>query len=58
MSCPSIADNGDVVNFSRTWPAPNLNVTHDDDFVYLSEHVPRATFIGRPEISRATGETG
>ena len=36
-----IADNGDVVNFSRTWPAPNINVAHDDDFVYLSEHDAR-----------------
>ncbi len=51
-----IADNGDIVNSSRAWPAPNLNVSHEDDFVYLSDRDVKSTYIGGPEVSRATND--
>ena len=51
-----MADNGDIVNFSRSWPAPNVNNSHEDDFVYLSGHSGPTTYIGSPQLSNVTHE--
>jgi diguanylate cyclase (GGDEF)-like protein/PAS domain S-box-containing protein len=48
-----IAENGDIVNFTRSWPAASINDGHKDDFVQLSSHLHSGTFIGRPEFSAA-----
>jgi diguanylate cyclase (GGDEF)-like protein/PAS domain S-box-containing protein len=48
-----IADNGDIVNFTRSWPAPNINDAHKEDFVYLSDHARNGTFVGSPQYSKA-----
>jgi diguanylate cyclase (GGDEF)-like protein len=51
-----LADNGEILNFSRSWPAPNVNDAHQDDFVYLSGHPGRGTYIGSPQRSNVSHE--
>ena len=51
-----VADNGDIVNFTRGWPAQNINDSHKDDFVYLSGHTGGGTFIGSPQFSAVAGD--
>ncbi len=47
-----LADNGDVVTYTRGWPARNINDAHRDDFVHLSGHETEGTFVGSPQFSQ------
>ena len=38
------------INFTRGWPAANINDAHKDDFVHLSSHARSGTYIGSPAI--------
>jgi diguanylate cyclase (GGDEF)-like protein len=54
----AIIDNsGDIVNSSQDWPAPNANVSHENDFIYLSENESNSTYISQPVQNRQTGDT-
>jgi diguanylate cyclase (GGDEF)-like protein len=48
--------NGNLINFSRSWPAPSINV-RDRDFtrVLLAANAPK-TFISEPSLSQTTGK--
>jgi diguanylate cyclase (GGDEF)-like protein len=48
---------GNLVGSSRSWPAPAINFSHEDDFVFLSENESAATYVGRPEQSVVTRDT-
>ena len=51
-----VADNGDVVASTLGWPAPNANIAHADDFLYLSGHVESDAYVGSPSYSRLTND--
>jgi diguanylate cyclase (GGDEF)-like protein len=51
-----IGDNGDVVNASQDWPPPNANLSHEDDFIYLSENEVPQTYISKSDRGRAGNE--
>jgi diguanylate cyclase (GGDEF)-like protein len=51
-----LADTGDIVSTTRSWPAVNANGSHKDDFVYLSTHPRDGTFIGSPQYSAIGGD--
>jgi diguanylate cyclase (GGDEF)-like protein len=42
---------GAVVNDSIYWPPPDVDVSHESDFVYLGEHDVPTTYVGRPTES-------
>ena len=46
---------GKVINFSRFWPIPNIDVTDRDFFLGLKTDLDRSSFISSPLINRATG---
>ena len=48
--------NGNLINFSRSWPAPAIDV-RDRDFtrVLLAANAPK-TFISEPSLSQTTGK--
>ena len=52
-----IDNNGDIVNGSQDWPAPNVNVSHEDDFIYLSENESNDTYISLPVKNRLLNDT-
>jgi diguanylate cyclase (GGDEF)-like protein len=53
----AIIDNsGETVNSSQDWPAPNANVSHEDDFIYLSENESNSTYISLPVQNRHSGD--
>ena len=52
-----IDNNGDIINGSQDWPAPNVNVSHEDDFIYLSENVSADTYISLPVKNRLLNDT-
>ena len=51
-----VGDNGDLVSSSRSWPAPAVNLAHENQFIHLSENDSRTTYISRPERSHVTNE--
>ncbi len=54
----AIADSsGDIVNTSREWPAQNENISHEDDFIFLSENQNAKTYISLPVQNRRLDET-
>jgi signal transduction histidine kinase/ActR/RegA family two-component response regulator/HPt (histidine-containing phosphotransfer) domain-containing protein len=50
-----IAANGKVINFSRQWPIPEINVAHLDYFKALSSNPTLRRFISGPVQNRGTG---
>ncbi len=52
-----IDNNGDIINGSQDWPAPNVNVSHEDDFIYLSENDSADTYISLPVKNRLLNDT-
>jgi diguanylate cyclase (GGDEF)-like protein len=52
-----IDNNGDIINGSQDWPAPNVNVSHEDDFIYLSENGSADTYISLPVKNRLLNDT-
>ncbi|HEY1798937.1 MAG TPA: ATP-binding protein [Stellaceae bacterium] len=43
-----IDDEGNVVNYSRTWPVPPINTLHREFFEALRDGDPLGTFVGLP----------
>lgn len=50
-----ITADGTLVNFSRYWPIPKVNVSDRDYFKALRDDPTLATFIGEPVQNRGTG---
>ncbi len=46
---------GKLINFSRYWPIPDINVSDRDYFKALSRDPTLSTFIGEPVQNRGTG---
>ena len=46
---------GNLVNSSRGWPVPTINIADRDTFAYLRDHDDAAPFIGAPARNRASG---
>jgi signal transduction histidine kinase/CheY-like chemotaxis protein/HPt (histidine-containing phosphotransfer) domain-containing protein len=46
---------GAVINFSRFWPIPNIDVTDRDFFTALKNNPQQNTFVSSPIENRATG---
>jgi PAS domain S-box-containing protein len=44
-----------IVNFSRMWPIPVINVSDRDFYRYLRDHNDPGMFIGVPVINKVTG---
>ncbi|MDB5656802.1 MAG: Hpt sensor hybrid histidine kinase [Tardiphaga sp.] len=47
--------DGRLINFSRYWPIPDVNVSDRDYFIDLSRDVDQKSFISRPVKNRGTG---
>ena len=52
-----VGSNGDIVNISRNWPAANENISHEDDFIHLSENATDNTYISLPVGGPLSGDT-
>ena len=50
-----ISADGKLINFSRYWPIPNVDVSDRDYFRVLKSDASLATFISRPVQNRGTG---
>jgi diguanylate cyclase (GGDEF)-like protein/PAS domain S-box-containing protein len=46
---------GQLINFSRQWPAPNINAADRDFFKAFQSDPSLTSFIGKPIHNRATG---
>ena len=51
-----VARNGDIINFSRSWPPPQINVADRDYFQALSGGSFPGTFLSLPVQNRGTGQ--
>ncbi len=51
-----IATNGDVINTSRTFPVPVVNVVDRDYFVTLRDNTIKRDFISAPARNKFTGQ--
>nr|WP_294553149.1 response regulator [uncultured Rhodopila sp.] len=51
-----VAFNGEVINFSRTWPAPAINVADRDYYKALHTQPFDGVFLSVPVQNRGTGE--
>src|ERR1700722_18471487 len=53
----TLADNqGDVVNLSREWPAPKVNISDREYFRYFAKTPDDKMFVATPVSSRASGQ--
>ena len=53
----TLADNqGDVVNLSREWPAPRVNISDREYFRYFAETRDDKMYIAAPVSSRVSGQ--
>ena len=50
-----VGDDGRLVNGSRTWPVPAVDLSDRDYYRHLRQHGDPAVFISAPVISRITG---
>ena len=50
-----IAPDGTLLNFSRYWPIPAVNVADRDYFIALRDHPERLHFISEPVLNRGSG---
>ena len=50
-----IDENGKLLNFSRFWPVPDVNVSDRDYFQALKENTSLTRFISRPVANRGDG---
>jgi len=46
---------GNLINFSRSWPVPDVNVTDRDYYVILKDDPKLESYISTPVPNRATG---
>ncbi len=50
-----IDENGRLINFSRYWPIPNVNVSDRDYFIALKADPNLETFVSKPVQNRGSG---
>ncbi len=50
-----VGENGRLVNGSRLWPAPAVDISDRDYFIHLRQYRDPAVFISNPVMSRTTG---
>src|SRR4051794_2499947 len=50
-----VSSAGAVINFSRFWPVPKIDVTDRDFFNTLKNDAQQSTFVSAPVTNRATG---
>jgi CheY-like chemotaxis protein len=50
-----IDSTGKLINFSRYWPIPDVNVSDRDYFAALRDNPDMLTFVGKPVQNRGTG---
>jgi len=46
---------GKLINFSRYWPIPDVNISDRDYFIALRDNPDQLTFISKPVQNRGTG---
>ena len=51
-----VASDGDIINFSRSWPPPKINLADRDYFKALSNQPYAGVFLSVPVQNRGTGE--
>ena len=51
-----INQDGKVLNFSRQFPPPMINLSNRDYFIYLSNHDDSTTFFSSPVENKGNGE--
>jgi PAS domain S-box-containing protein len=51
-----VGADGSLVNSSRIWPVPTVNLSDRDYFVHLRQGDSPALYIGAPVLSRVTGQ--
>ena len=52
---PIMDADGQLVNFTRSWPGPTIDVRDRDYFIHLKDHDDPGAFVGAPVQSRGTG---
>jgi diguanylate cyclase (GGDEF)-like protein len=50
-----VDSSGHVVNYSRLWPAPRVNLSDRDYFRYFHSHNDRGVFLSQPVSNRDNG---
>jgi signal transduction histidine kinase/CheY-like chemotaxis protein len=50
-----IGGQGKLINFSRSWPIPDVDLSDRDYFRYLRDHPTDAPFLTEPVINRGSG---
>jgi len=50
-----VGADGKLVNFSRSWPIPEIDVSDRDYYRYLSEHDDRTAFVSYPIRNKSNG---
>jgi len=51
-----VASDGKVLNFSRSYPAPDIDLSNRDYFKYLSNHVEPSIFYSTPVKNKGNGK--
>ena len=51
-----VGKDGEVLNFSRSYPAPKINLAERDYFQYLSTHEDTETFFSLPVQNKGNGK--
>jgi len=51
-----VASDGKVLNFSRSYPAPNIDLSNRDYFKYLSTHDEKSIFYSTPVKNKGNGK--
>lgn len=51
-----VASDGKVINFSRSYPPPNIDLSQRDYFQYLSTHDSSETFFSDPVRNKGNGK--
>ncbi|SMC85158.1 Cache domain-containing protein [Polynucleobacter kasalickyi] len=50
-----VDENGNVINFSRSYPPPKINLSDRDYFIYFKNNNDKSTFFSEPVKNRGTG---
>ncbi|MGV7207058.1 ATP-binding protein [Oxalobacteraceae bacterium A2-2] len=51
-----VAADGRVLNFTRSWPAPPINLAERDYFQYHRDHPGRAPYLSKPVRNKGNGK--
>ncbi|WP_198598313.1 hybrid sensor histidine kinase/response regulator [Mangrovicella endophytica] len=50
-----ISASGKLINFSRSWPVPDVDLTDRDYYRYLRDHATDKPFLSEPVVNRGSG---